>query len=230
MGEANKAAKPRKPHALSREQPTDYCRRADSLLWGHLRPGCNGKISCPCPLGSAGSSRGLRRKAGCPQGQLSPETSLAPAFHTHPECRASSPAVSHLQHTQHGTCQQGSQGKSFWTPMTCSPAHPALRAGTRTQLRFGKQAGATLAASRKGLLGCSFLQQPRAHSAGCSSSCPRVFGTVREGLQQAWNPAASKRCLRAVRKQRQGSAKQCVILSRPTFCMKLDVTNIGNLR
>lgn len=119
MGEANKAAKPRKPHALSREQPTDYCRRADSLLWGHLRPGCNGKISCPCPLGSAGSSRGLRRKAGCPQGQLSPETSLAPAFHAHPECRASSPAVSNLQHTQHGTCQQGSQGKSFWMPMTC---------------------------------------------------------------------------------------------------------------
>lgn len=101
----------------------------------------------------------------------------------------------------------GLSGKIFLDAHDLQPS-----AGTRTQLRFGKQAGATLAASRKGLLGCSFLQQPRAHSAGSSSSCPRVFGTVREGLQQAWNPAASKRCLRAVRnkgREVQSSALFC---------------------
>lgn len=184
MGEANKAAKPRKPHALSREQPTDYCRRADSLLWGHLRPGCNGKISCPCPLGSAGSSRGLRRKAGCPQGQLSPETSLAPAFHTHPECRASSPAVSNLQHTQHGTCQQGSRGKSFWMPMTCSPAQ-----GPAHSFALASRQEPHLQPAEKGCWGALFHSSPVHTALGAAPPAheclaPCVKACSRPGTQQ----------------------------------------------
>lgn len=160
MEGGKKTAKPRKPHVL---------RAGHRQAGGHWQP--------------AGS---LDRDG------WNPKASWASACHTHTQSTGwaaqlgTSPMHApqdtprmdmHLQHTR--------SHRALWGSIFTNPRlvqHPTLQTGTH-RLSCRKEAGVTLAGKSKGLLGCSLLQQPRAHSNGMQSF-PQGFNTMHEGPVQ----------------------------------------------
>lgn len=193
---------------------------------------------------SAGKQWGHWQPAGSlARDGWNPKASWASACHAHPWHRASSPAGNKRHahttgHTKDGDASsthpltEGSLGSIFTYPRF-QAQHPTLWAGTHS-LSCQKQAGVTLAARRKGLLGCSFLQQPMHTALGCSPSHEGLTQCTK-GLYRSDMKLKQTHNQEKLKISEKTKAGKCVtvpllFLSRPMFCMKPGVTHVRNLR